>query len=175
VKRLVTVIVAVLTSFATLAMAAVGAQAKPTPPGSGNSTAAHACQKGGWHSLVGPNGETFTTGGGCVSYAARGGTLTTTSLVASHTDCATAPSDVAPNGITCTLTVQGAGLQPGAPVFLCFTESGCAALYGSVNPDGTYFSQTQDICSPPTGWTFYFESTTVSGATIDSNPVACSL
>ena len=40
----------------------------------GNSAAAHACQKGGYRSLVGTNGG-FANVGECVSYAARGGTF----------------------------------------------------------------------------------------------------
>jgi hypothetical protein len=43
----------------------------------GNSSAAHACQKGGYLSLVGSDGTTFDNVGACVSYAAHGGTFAT--------------------------------------------------------------------------------------------------
>ena len=43
----------------------------------GNSPAAHACQQGGYRSLVGSDGTTFRNVGACVSYAARGGKFAT--------------------------------------------------------------------------------------------------
>ena len=45
------------------------------PPGNGpgNSKAAHACNHGGYRSLVGADGTTFRNTGACVSFAARGG------------------------------------------------------------------------------------------------------
>lgn len=45
--------------------------------GGGNSANAQACQKGGWMTLVRADKTPFTNQGGCVSYAAKGGTLTT--------------------------------------------------------------------------------------------------
>jgi hypothetical protein len=60
---------------ATLALAALGTAAGAST-GGGNSDAAHACQQGGYKSLVGTNGG-FTTVGECVSYAAHGGTFVT--------------------------------------------------------------------------------------------------
>ena len=43
----------------------------------GNSPNAKACQKGGWQDLVTSTGRRFANQGECVSYAAKGGTLTT--------------------------------------------------------------------------------------------------
>ena len=43
----------------------------------GNSDAAHACQQGGYLSLVGSDGTTFDNVGACVSYTAHGGTFAT--------------------------------------------------------------------------------------------------
>jgi hypothetical protein len=43
----------------------------------GNSDAAHACQQGGYLSLVGSDGTTFSNVGECVSFAAHGGTFAT--------------------------------------------------------------------------------------------------
>ena len=42
----------------------------------GNSDNAKACQKGGWQTYVREDQTTFKNQGACVSYAARGGTLT---------------------------------------------------------------------------------------------------
>lgn len=42
----------------------------------GNSANAQACQKGGWMTWVRADKTPFTNQGGCVSYAAQGGTLT---------------------------------------------------------------------------------------------------
>jgi hypothetical protein len=44
--------------------------------GGGSSDAAKACQKGGWQNWTREDGSPFTNTGDCVSYAARGGTLT---------------------------------------------------------------------------------------------------
>ncbi len=49
-------------------------------PGNGNSGAAHACQHGGYRSLVGADGTTFRNTGKCVSFAAHGG-FSTASLL----------------------------------------------------------------------------------------------
>ncbi|HKI92265.1 MAG TPA: hypothetical protein VJ986_08175 [Gaiellaceae bacterium] len=47
--------------------------------GGGNSGAAAACQKGGWTSLYRADGSGFGNTGACVSYAARGGVLVSSS------------------------------------------------------------------------------------------------
>jgi hypothetical protein len=45
--------------------------------GGGNSEAAKACQKGGWQNFIrSEDGSSFKNQGDCVSYAAKGGTLT---------------------------------------------------------------------------------------------------
>jgi hypothetical protein len=44
--------------------------------GGGNSPNAKLCQKGGWQLLVQADGSSFVSEQDCVSYAARGGTLT---------------------------------------------------------------------------------------------------
>ena len=44
--------------------------------GAGNSANAKLCQKGGWQNWVRLDGSPFKNQGACVSYAARGGTLT---------------------------------------------------------------------------------------------------
>ena len=70
-KRMVLVIVA--GAIAVVAPAAA-ANADPSP---GNSGAAHACQQGGYLSLVGADGTTFRNVGECVSFAAHGGQFAT--------------------------------------------------------------------------------------------------
>ncbi len=57
---------------ALLALGAMTTVAGAAP--GGNSAAAHACQQGGYTSLVGTSGG-FANVGECVSYAARGGTF----------------------------------------------------------------------------------------------------
>jgi hypothetical protein len=55
---------------------ALGALAAPTAAmAAGNSDNAHACQQGGWQTLVRQDGTGFTNTGDCVSYAANGGVL----------------------------------------------------------------------------------------------------
>jgi hypothetical protein len=55
---------------------ALGALAVPSAAmAGGNSDAAHACQQGGWQTLVRQDGTGFTNTGNCVSYAASGGAL----------------------------------------------------------------------------------------------------
>ena len=56
----------------------------------GNSGAAHACQHGGFNSLVGAEGQTFDNVGACVSYAGHGGAF--------------ASGIIIPKGHTATLT-----------------------------------------------------------------------
>jgi hypothetical protein len=58
------------------ALALLAAPVAGAGPG-GNSPAAHACQQGGYLSLVGSDGTTFDNVGACVSYAAHGGTFAT--------------------------------------------------------------------------------------------------
>jgi hypothetical protein len=43
--------------------------------GGGNSASADACHNGGWQALVGAYAAAFANQGDCVSYAAKGGTL----------------------------------------------------------------------------------------------------
>lgn len=69
-KRLILALV----SVAALAVP-VGALADEHGHGRGNSWAAHACQHGGYRSLVGSDGTTFANTGQCVRFAAHGGTF----------------------------------------------------------------------------------------------------
>ena len=72
-----------------VAIAAIGvplATATAATAAGGNSTNAKACQKGGWQNFVRTDGTTFSSETACVSYAAKGGTLTTPKT-ASQVDC----------------------------------------------------------------------------------------
>jgi hypothetical protein len=62
----------------------------PAASAQGNSEAAHACNHGGFNSLVGTAGQTFVNVGACVEYAANGGKF--------------ASGIVIPKGHTATLT-----------------------------------------------------------------------
>lgn len=55
----------------------VGAVAATPAGATGNSANAKLCQKGGWKNLVRSDGSSFKNQGKCVSYAAKGGVLTT--------------------------------------------------------------------------------------------------
>src|SRR6186997_783360 len=50
--------------------------ATATAAGGGNSANAKLCQKGGWQTLGTSTGQGFANESACVSYAAKGGTLT---------------------------------------------------------------------------------------------------
>ena len=65
-RRSAIVIVSLLVSFVAVPSAALGS----------NADAARACQVGGYSSLQGTNGTTFKNAGECVSFVARGGTIT---------------------------------------------------------------------------------------------------
>jgi hypothetical protein len=68
----------ILACTASIAMLAplIAANAPPASA-AGNSGAAHACQQGGYLSLVGADGTTFRNVGACVSFAAHGGQFAT--------------------------------------------------------------------------------------------------
>ncbi|HEX2461301.1 MAG TPA: hypothetical protein VHJ58_14245 [Vicinamibacterales bacterium] len=85
-----TACVLALFAAASLALTVAPASAKPgnpkaggnskaapgNPKAGGNSKAAHQCQHGGWKNLLRADQTRFKNTGACVSYAARGGTLT---------------------------------------------------------------------------------------------------
>jgi hypothetical protein len=63
-----------LTAAITAALVVVGAGSSAVRA-DGNSDAAHACQKGGYLTLIREDGTTFRNTGDCASYAADGGVL----------------------------------------------------------------------------------------------------
>lgn len=126
----------VLAAVVAGAMALVApATAANADAGPGNSGAAHACQQGGYLSLVGADGTTFSNVGECVSFAAHGGkfatgiiipagetaTLTKATFGDFVTNC---PADALTYGYQLNL---GANVQLGShPI-----NSGCAAAPGA--------------------------------------------
>jgi hypothetical protein len=76
-----TLLVAAAVIVATINVPGV-AQAKP-----GNSPNAKACQKGGWENLATSTGESFASEASCTSYAAQGGTLTSSPYAATRDLC----------------------------------------------------------------------------------------
>ncbi|HEV8461370.1 MAG TPA: hypothetical protein VGQ38_11740 [Gaiellaceae bacterium] len=71
--------------------------------GGGNSGNAMLCQKDGWKNLYKADGTAFTNAGNCVSYAANGGTISTSQT---FTTC---------NGVTCTYSDAASDTSLTAP------------------------------------------------------------
>jgi hypothetical protein len=127
--------------------------------GGGNSSAAKVCQKDGYSNLVSGSGSGFSNQGDCVRYAAQGGSFGVAAPFLTLTPFS--------SGI---LAIDGGGLEPGAPVSVCngALGAGCIDSGTNVSGDGTYVGTIS--CSPGE----YLESTSASGAVIDSNPAgAC--
>ncbi|HEU5422973.1 MAG TPA: hypothetical protein VFU72_05490, partial [Nitrolancea sp.] len=78
-----------LAALLVLTLVGLGSSALAAP--SGNADAAHLCQDGGYASLQGSDGTTFSNAGECVSYAAQGGTIVgiNACVVTSTTGCLT--------------------------------------------------------------------------------------
>ena len=66
----------VAASLISLATPVIGS-ALPAHAAGGNNANAKACQQGGWKNWVQADGTQFENAGACVSYAAKGGSLTT--------------------------------------------------------------------------------------------------
>jgi hypothetical protein len=117
--------------------------------GGGNSAAAHACQQGGYLSLVGADGTTFDTVGACVSFAAQGGTFATGIIIpAGHTATLSNASFSACDPLT-----YGYQLDVGANVPVDSKPFGCEtvpALGATVGPFPTAellrVFLTDDLC-----------------------------
>ena len=89
----------------------------------GNSGAAHACQQGGYLSMVGLDGTTFDNVGACVSYAAHGGTFAEGVVIpAGHVAIL---SDAHWNLTPCDRLTYGYQLNAGALVPLASKPFGC--------------------------------------------------
>jgi hypothetical protein len=150
-KRMRTACVLALFAAVSLALTVAPASAKPgnpkaggnpkaapgNPKAGGNSKAAHQCQHGGWKNLRRADQTPFKNTGACVSYAARGGTLTAPKSAAQLL-CESFGGVFAPGSGNalwfCTYTVT-------SPAFFalanqCFAEGGNSFGFESGNPTG---------------------------------------
>lgn len=90
---------------------------------SGNSAAAHACQKGGYSGLVGTGGETFKNAGQCTSYVAHGGSFATGIIIpAGQSLTFNNPMLDACNPLSYGYTINGVSTQLG-------TGGGCGTVW----------------------------------------------
>ncbi len=90
----------------------------------GNSAAAHACQQGGYLSLVGADGTTFKNSGECTSYIANGGTFATGFVIPAGQTATL--SDAHWTRPPCDALSYGYQLDLGANVTLGSKPAGCA-------------------------------------------------
>jgi hypothetical protein len=152
---------------------------KGTGNGGGNSQAAHACNHGGYRSLVGADGTTFRNTGACVSFAAHGGKFATGIII--------------PAGKTATLSnamfgdfttncpgdqlAYGYQLNLGANVQVATGGAGCQHVAGAVVgpfPTATLLRIWLTDFTPPGPYTFYSDSATHALVT-GSNPFVVSI
>jgi hypothetical protein len=135
------------------------------PSGGDSSSAALACQQGGFVNFVRSDGSTFGDTGDCVSYAALGGTLVPVDLNASFVaDPSRTPFE--------DLTLTGSGLEPGSTVSYSFipvgqtTRSAILPTLGNntVASDGSFVAGWQTGC--PLDNSFEFFATTAYGLPI---------
>lgn len=91
---------------------------------SGNSGAAHACQKGGYLALIGTGGETFTNAGQCTSFAAHGGTFATGIVIpAGQTLTFNDPTLSACNALSYGYVIGGTSYTLGSKGYGCYTTT----------------------------------------------------
>jgi hypothetical protein len=166
-----TIRLAAMTAFAVMVgifVPAVAANATGSP---GNSGAAHACQQGGYLSLVGADGTTFSNVGACVSFAAHGGQFAT-GLVIPAGETATL-SGASFNA--CDPLEYGYQLNLGANVIVDTTPAICennAAAGAVVGPFSTAtllrIVLIDDQCGGGPTWTYYSDGNHAS--VTGSNP-----
>jgi hypothetical protein len=134
-------LIVVLAVALVLSVGVAGASA-----GGGNSDAAKACQQGGWQHLYRTDGTGFKNEGDCVSYAARGGKLTTTTTTSkqSQLDCQAFGGTFAPGTAPVLWTCNG-WVNTGLADFAakdttllsdCLADGGTALPLGTLNIPG---------------------------------------
>jgi hypothetical protein len=134
----------------------------------GKSSSVKSCQDAGWMSLYRLDSTPFANQHECISYAAKGGALTSAHLVLNHTDIYPCYGLMHP-GPTCWGLLQAdSGLAPNAAVSV-YTDAGLYQLeYADSN--GDYVSTLLLICGANyTG--VYASSTDAQGHTITTVPV----
>jgi hypothetical protein len=137
------------------------ASAKPSAPGSGNSTNAKQCQKGGWRTLFTSTGGTFTSQDDCVAYAAGGGTISDTpthtltvskagtgsgNVTGAGIDCGSDCSENYPQGDSVTLTAEAGTGSTFAGWSGACTGTGTCTVTLDANKTAT---ATFDLTPPP--------------------------
>jgi hypothetical protein len=166
-------VLAALVSMLALAVAASA--------GNGNSDAAHACQQGGYLSLVGDDGTTFSNVGACVSFAAHGGKFATGIIIPAGQTATLSNAMFGDNFVTnCPADglAYGYQLNLGANVQVATGGHGCQNVPGTVTVGPFSTASLLRIWltdfTPPGPYTFYSDNTNhalVSG----SNPYIVSI
>jgi len=129
-----------LAVLSTLALAAP-ALAKSGGNSGGNSAAAAACADMGYQDWTDVAGDTFRNEGGCVSYAAHGGTL----MPVERSPFSISYTASGASGFEATLI--GTGLEPESSVDLFVTWGDNTLFVGDVtNPDGDIVLVASFIC-----------------------------
>ena len=148
--------------------------------GNGNSNAAHACNHGGYRSLVGADGTTFRNTGACVSYAARGGRFATGLIIPAGKTATLSNAKFGDFVTNCPgdLLAYGYELNLGADVQVATGGAGCQNVPGVVVVGPSTTASLLRIWlkdfAPPGPYTFYSDNTKhslVSG----SNPYTVSI
>jgi hypothetical protein len=112
---------------------ALGVVAPAVAAGGGNSDNAKLCQHGGWQNWVRSDGTRFENTGGCVSYAAQGGTLTTPAKITGVTQLACNAG-----AGTQLLGVTGTGFRPNTQ--MTFTASSTVVVDNHLNDSPFVFT-----------------------------------
>lgn len=133
-----------------------GARAAFADTGTGNSAAAHVCQKGGYLTLQSDNGQPFANQDDCVGYAAQGGTLydpqmtyTVNPNVPMGGQCGAITNVFAPS-IWC-VAVTGSGFHPNSALtFTTKLDGGPSNTFpfGTTTDTGGFSIESFGTCSP---------------------------
>jgi hypothetical protein len=134
--------------------------------GGGNSANAKLCQKGGWQTLVRSDGSSFANQDECVSYAAKGGTLSSARLV-----WTTEIFDCSQIFETCWGHLVGSGLAPNAEIEIHFSNPNPTSFVTLADASGNVESMGGVFICGANITGVYATSTLPSGATITSNTV----
>jgi hypothetical protein len=112
--------------FAAAAALCLSVAVATATAGGGNSGNAMLCQKDGWKNLYKADGTAFTNAGNCVSYAANGGTISTSQTfttcngaTCTYSDAASDTSLTAPQG-----ALQSVTFGPAHQVYTCGANQG---------------------------------------------------
>ena len=130
---------------ATLALAVGAATASA---GGGNSANAKLCQKNGWKSLTRSDGTTFNNQGECVSYGAKGGTISQVAPITTYLAIASACPQLAG------YSVRGTGFTPNHAI--TFTATGLGPT-GSVGAIGTVTTDSTGAFDSGTDFQHFWE------------------